>query len=56
MKHIVIKEIEKGMGDILILHDNYDVVIQDAKHPDNSITLTKKEAKVVLRELNNLLK
>lgn len=56
MKKIVIKEIHKGMGDIWIFHDKHDVTIQDGKHEDNAITLTRDELKVVLKMLNKLIK
>lgn len=49
---IVIREVEKGSGDISIMANEHDVTITDLQHyNDNSITLTRKEWKKVLPKL-----
>jgi len=48
---IVIREVEKGSGDISIMADSHDITITDLQHHDNSITLTREEWKKVLIKL-----
>ncbi len=55
MKRKRIKEVEKGMGDILVHYDNHDVTIQDSTHSDNFSTFTKKEWERILPVLKSVL-